>query len=370
MSQTLERPSIEEHVSSGGVIAILAGAGTNAAHTLARLNVRHRFGASGGAIYTAVAATGRSTPQILRIAIEEHFGDNLDIAGGVLGGVGELKRRLGKAVRLWRSKPAERAKILQEEDTDTWLGTGLLGTTKLGKFIQRQADATGLGNAWPEGYSVIATTKSGEIVYFGQEGVDLISNEGEKIRLADEPAPLPLAVRASAAIPGVMVAPEYMGMLLFDGAMNRFGFCPTPVRIRYYGVDPKHIVACRIGEDYNHYAMGPTQRIVRRIWGINPHYNWEEETAGVLQFRPVIDHIHALNFELSPDQKWLAILIAFFDDLRALSLAGLLDEQATKEAREIEDKIGFWRDIIPGGVGKEQVLAPRAERAFAEHGLY
>jgi hypothetical protein len=357
---------IDFDVSSGGVISVLAGAGSLSALELAGVNLRMRGGASGGAIVTALSAIGRTPKELLRLGITEDFGAKVDLNGGILGSLETAKRTLRNLIRKYSKD--QRIELLTNEEN--WLTTGLLGTVNLGIFIEKHAAELGMSNTWPENYWTVATKNDGSQVVFTRDGVFHLTLEGKKIQLTDEPAPLSLAVRASGAIPGVMTAIEFMDMLLFDGAMSRDGHCPSGIRIRHFDANPEQILACRIGEDAQHYIMGPAQRTVRRMLMIHPDFHWGPETTGVMEFRPAIEHIHGLKFNLSPDEKWLAILIAFDACAHALAFNGLLHGKQLKEAREIMRAIGYWRNLQPAAVDAEQILAPRAEKVFAEHGLY
>lgn len=379
MSCVLKKPddvSFSYAVSSGGTVSVLAGAGGFSACQLAGITeFKGLFGVSGGAIITALRALGRTPNELLHMAVEEDFSKHVAIKGGVLGPLysqGRRKRQLIDAlkrlVRIKTSPVAERAAIMGDEEN--WSSTGLLGTSGLGKFIQSNAVATGLGNAWPPNYTTMATLKDGAQVVFNKDGVFKISLDDKMTHLTAETAPLSLAVRASSAIPGVITAIKFKDLLLFDGALSRDGLCPVGMQIRHFGADPETMLACRIGEDASHFIAGPAQRTIRRMWMVHPDYRWGPETAGVSECRPPIDHIHSLKFHLSDDEKWLAILISFESHLKMLTFRGLLYGDRLRQAQDIFKEIGYWRDITPANLGEEQVLAPRATKVFTAHGLF
>ncbi len=358
-------------VSSGGTVAVLAGAGKHSACQLAGIDsFSLYYGVSGGAIFNAMRALGRSPKDCLHMAIFEDFSSHVSIRGGILGSFSEFKELVGAAKRLARISAApaeERADLIGDE---TWLGTGILGTKGLGEFIKKNARETGLGESWPETYCTMATLKNGSQVVFNKDGVFLVDLKDKKVQLSSKPVPLAMAVRYSATIPGIMVALEYEDHLLFDGALSRDGLCPVGVLIRHFDVQPEKIIACRVGEDATHFIFGPAQRAVRRIWMVHPDYHWGAETAGVVEFRPPIDHIHSLKFNLSRDEKWLAILISFESCLKSLAFNGYLSGERLQEAQSLFKSIGYWRDMLPAPSGSPQLLADRAERVFAEHGLF
>jgi len=374
-STTLFRPfgpkvndNYHVYISSGGVVTVLGGIGVFAACKIAGIKHQLIGGVSGGSIVTAIRALGYDERELVQLGINEDFNAQVSAKGGVFGSVRELAKIRTKSEKLIRR--LRNGEVSPEEFEETWHATGLLGTVGLGDFIKKKAAAKGMTDIWPEDYWTMASCADGTQVVFTADGVYLVSTSDEVSKLSDKPAPLSIAVRASSAIPIIMTAIEYEGRLLFDGAMSRDGLCPAPLLIRNFGVDPKKVIACRAGEDSNHFIFGPAQRAIRRIWGIEPDYHWGPEGTGVIEFRPQIDHLHALKFQLSSDEKWLAILIAFHSCLEALAFNGILSGRRLEEAQAIISDIGFWRDVRPAPVGETQVLAPRAERVFAEHGLY
>ncbi len=356
-------------VSSGGVVTVLGGIGVIAACDIAKVKYGFLGGVSGGSIVTAIHAMGFTPKEMMQLGIYEDFSNHVSVSGGIFGSIGEVGR-VSKAARQLLKHLRSGESAATEVAEETWHATGLLGTVGLGEFLKAKAREKGLGKNWPAGYWTMATTSDGSQVVFAEKGVFVISPQGQMKKICDKPAPLWLAVRASAAIPVIMTAIEFEGMLLFDGAMSRDGLCPAPMLIRHFGVDPTQIIACRCGEDYNHVIFGPTQRAVRKIWGIDKDYHWGPEGTGVIDFRPQIDHLHALKFELSEDEKWLAIIIAFHSCLESLAFNGLLVGEQLHEAQQMMKELGYWRDVRPAGVGEIQLLAPRASAVFAEHGLF
>lgn len=360
--------SFHVHVSSGGVVSVLAGIGVFCACKIAGVDVRFVGGVSGGSIVTAIRALGFTEEEMVHIGIHDDFSNHISAKGGIFGSIGELKRIRKIAGDLL--KRARESKVTEEEICETWHSTGLLGTVGLGDFFKKKAAEKGMSNKWPAGYWNIATTSDGSQVVFTENGYFMVKPDDSIVQLSDKPAPLWKTIRASSAIPVIMTAMELDGLLLFDGAMSRDGLCPSTVLIRHFGLDPHKLIACRSGEDSNHFIFGPTQRAIRKVWGIGPNYHWGPEGTGAIEFRPQIDHIHSLKFQLSSDEKWLAILIAFFDCLAALSFRGLLSQEELREANTIFNDIGYWRDLRPAPYGSEPVLSDRAQRVFAEHGLY
>jgi hypothetical protein len=168
----------------------------------------------------------------------------------------------------------------------------------------------------------------------------------------------------------VLAAIEYKDMMLFDGGLSRDGLCPVGFLIKLFGADPKKIIACRVGEDTLKPVSGRLTRFARWIWQVHPEYHWGPETAGVIEFRPEISHVHSLKFELTPDEKWLAILVSFEAACMRFALQGMLHGEGLYRVQKILNDLGQWRDYIPAPAGAPQLLADRAAKIFTEHELY
>lgn len=353
----LNLDDLELALSSGGSAAVLAGVGTVAACEFAGIaKWRRLFGVSGGAIVSALLACGMKSPQLLRVALDHDFDKLITANGGVMSPVFSL---LGSA-----------APHLSDPDWTEARWTGLYGSAGLGVLIEKYASELGCNGEWPENFSTLATTKNGSPVVFNKDGVFLIDKQGQETVLSTKPAALGLAVRASATIPGVVSALRYKGIHLFDGALTEDGFCPVGINIRRFGARPDHVLACRVGEPGLKPLVGRFYRWARLAWLISPHYNWGDETSGVMEVHPQIDHVHTLKFKLSADEKWYGIMVSFEACLQRLAFAGLLYGERLTEARELMAKLGFWRDRHPVACKKKQQhLAEAAELVFKQHGL-
>ena len=357
-----DKRDFELAVSSGGATSALAGAGTLLACELAGIQSFRRIGGvSGGAIVTVLKSLGLPNVELVKLALTTEFSDHLCLKHGIAGALKAL-RNFGKV----------EAECHEGEDTyTTWQMTGLYGSDGLGAFIDQKAREVGRDpNEWPESYWTMATLKDGSQVYFCKDGVYIIRAKGDVLKISDRPPPVALAVRFSCTIPGVLAALEYKGMLMFDGALSRDGLCPVGMLIRHFQADPYKIIACRVGEDSLKPVSGRLHRFARRVWRVHPLFHWGPETAGVIEFRPQIEHVHSLKFKLSDDEKWLAILVSFESCLSQLALEGLVDDAALAKSQEIFKGFGFWRDAQPAPIGAPQLLSRRVERCLTEHGLY
>jgi predicted acylesterase/phospholipase RssA len=367
-------------VSSGGGAAVLCGVGTLWACKVAGVKWRRIGGVSGGAIATGYASCGVDGPDLVTMALESNFGENLSAEQGLMRLVKKLRRKkhVSPAEAELRASRAAQGKFLEEqragcgcrsEACKSRPKTGLYGTEPLGRFFAEREDQEGEAY-WPANFWTMATTRDGGQVVMNAEGVTLFQTNGEQVRLSDTPMNLASAVRASCTIPGFLAALEYKGMLLFDGALSRDGICPVGVQIRHFGADPKRIIACRVNEDALTPISGRIHRMARKLWRVHPDFSWNEETAGVIEFRPLIDHVHTFKFTLSRDAKWLAIMVAFECCMATLALRGILRGEKLALVQSLFDSFGFWRDAHPSPIGSPQLLSERFERSLVEHGLF
>ncbi len=349
-------------LSSGGAASTLASVGTLLACRMAGIsNWRRISGISGGSIVASLHAVGLTADELLHVALETDFSRLIDWKKAAFGiPISLLGKLFGRAT--------DTAALPPEWSEKPW--SGLLGTQGIGAVIQQSAQRTGIGQTWPHNFQTMATTKDGSQVVFNASGVHYFGINGEKKQLSDESVPLHLAVRASSTIPGVMAALEYKGMMLFDGAMSRDGLCPVGVQIRHFGAEPRKIIACRVGEDSLKPVLGRFHRTARFLWRVHPHTHWGPETAGVIEIRPPVDHVHSLKFGLTRDEKWLAILVSCDETLSRLAMEGVLHGDQLCFAQHVMQSLGFWRDAQPAFSHEPQLIAASAEGIFRAHGLF
>lgn len=354
-----EHSGYELHVGAGGTTAVLAGVGTLlAAHLSGIRTWRRLFGVSGGSIPTALTACGYSPLELLHMTLDLEFGKYVNWKRGVLGAPVcspfQVRRRLPQ-YHDWR-------------ECHWW---GLLSTEPLGEFLQESAAKKGImPGQWPENFATMATTRYGDPVYFHPAGVDVLQSDGHRIKLARKPEPMPLAVRASSTVGGIMVPLAYRGYVLFDGCLSRDAFCPTGVPIRHYGSVPEKVIAVRVNEIHSKTMTGRAHRLLRGAWQVPADFYWGPETAGVIEVHPVIRHVATIQFEQTRDDKWYAVLLAFQQAMSVMASSGVLHGENLEKARELMNCLGYWRDAPLSKKGEPQRLANRAEKCFARHGLY
>ncbi len=333
-------------VSSGGSRAILAGAGTIVACHLAGITqFRTVGGVSGGSIPTALLASGIAAPKLLRHAMAVDFSELVDWEAGIFGSVlAFLKKDFYEQVR---NRPVN----------------GILNTEKLGAFIES------FSPTWPENFWTMAAAGNSQIV-FTKDGVFEFTADGKRITLSDKPAPLGLAIRASCTIPGIISAVQFGDRYLFDGALTRDGICPVGVKIRHFGFIPGNTIACCVGEEFMNGIAGYLRRLWRSLFGGDSTPEWGPETGGVIEVHPHFNHINALSFKLSEDDKWLAVVLSFRETVIHLADQGVLTGEARKKAFAMLAELRCVRQMKPASQDKPQLLASKAAQVFLQHGLY
>ncbi len=346
--------------SSGGSTAFLASLGALLSCSAAGLNkFRMLGGVSAGAIASALTSTGLNAVDLLHLGLGLDFNEHLGLWH-------DLRRNWRRYFKSSKSPIYE-----NEQEPIQRRCTGLLSTDRLGSFIENYATTGGTSpSIWPKAFWTMATTREGLAVLFKADGVYQISRSGLISKLSDTAVALSAAVRMSCSIPGIFAAMRYKGMYLFDGALTRDGFCPVGVQIRHFGTNPRKIIACNMGADILDPIGGPLHSFCRGSWGIDTQRSWGPETTGVIEFRPQINHVHALKLKPTRDEKWLAILISFESCSSRLALEGILKGENLCKVQSILRSLGNWRHTFPSKQGAPQVFSARAEACFAEHGLF
>lgn len=339
-------------ISSGGAASVLGGLGAMLGCKASGIDsFRMIGGVSGGSIVASLAAVGIPIPKLLQLGLNLNFKQMVSLWSDFLN-----------PLKFIYQKPVEK-------ELTNWRATGLYGTEALAAKLHEHYHANG-ATEWPKHFWTMATTKEGAPVVIKANGVHLIGLNGKVVTLDDSPPSLERAIQMSCTIPGVISAFRYKGRFLFDGALSRYGICPVGMQIQHFGTDPRKIIACHIGDDSKDPLIGRFHSVCRFSWGVDPHRNWGEETTGVVEFRPNIEHVHTLKFHLSRDEKWIAILIGFEACVARLALEGILQGERHRQVQDILRELGYWRNAIPAEIGKPQPVADRAEACLREHGYF
>lgn len=343
-------------VGSGSPAALLSGLGTLLACWSAGITqFRMMGGVSAGAVVTALAHW-LDPVSLARVILPIKFEDRVSFRADLLA--------------LWQSVSGEAVELCDSgPDIEEWRVTGLLSTRGIATTIENSLKLRCGELNWPKTFWTMGTTKDGDQVIFKEDGSYLIQADGKVIQLSEKPPPLQAAVRISCTIPIVMAALRYKGRFLFDGALSRDGLCPVGLQVREFGVDPRKIIACYLGDDSNEPFFGSFHTLCRGTWGVDTYRYWGPETAGVIASRPMIEHLHALKFDLTQDDKWLAILISFETCVTRLAIEGILAGERREHVHKLLLELGEWRSMTrysrePNG------LAAHAEKCMAAYGLF
>ncbi len=331
-------------ISAGGSRAILAGCGSIFANQLAGIEYQSIGGVSGGSIPAILLASGMKPAQLLKFALDVDFREKC------VNTAGTFKTILAILLKEYHEHPENRTPH------------GIMETEKLGEFIDE------LVPVWPDKFWTMAVDGH-SIIVFKKDGIFEYTDHGSCIKLADDPGSTGFAVRATCTIPGITKAPLFGDRYLFDGAFSKYGMCPVAVPIDHFGVAPKDIIGVCVGEDLMEGVTGVLRGFWKWVWGVKPDTSWGPHTKGVIDVHPHVDHIHALRFELSADEKWLAVLDGFACTVHTLAAHGLLKGERLHKALTMLSSLPDLKSAVLGSLGEKQVLAHHAERLFKEHGL-
>jgi len=168
-------------------------------------------------------------------------------------------------------------------------------------------------------------------VVFTKKGVTEYSADGQHI-LSHKPPSVGDAVRATSAIPGVLASMEVFGRRMYDGALGKFGKCPSDMVAKHFGFAPERVIASLpVG------AMTTTNKrlyeLAKRLSG-NAESSGDQviEHAGIV-VRPEVNSFHSLRFSLRPAQREEAILQGYRAALEAFARNSLIRGDALNQAR-------------------------------------
>ena len=249
-------------------------------------------GVSGGAIPALLIASGMSEADIVKHCLDCNF-------AALLPKHQSVKQVLRELVR------AEYRKDVVHH--------GLRDSTPLGEAIEK------LVPTWPETFWTLAVCGDNEIL-FTHEGVFELGIDGSRHIIHHGPAPLGLAIRATCTIP-LMISPlEFKGRVLQDGALSRFGKCPTGVPKHYFGAADEDIIAC-VPAETEPRKDGLLYRLGKHLAG--NHQALVRTAAMVIE--PRVASFNGLQFNLGRAFKEEAVLAGFIATVHGLHLAGHLD---------------------------------------------
>lgn len=328
---------------SGGSRAILGSSGAIlACHFAGISNWRTVGGVSGGSIPTLMLAGSVHPSKIVRYTIETDFSS--------------LLTRHGSLAKILR------AYLMKERYEKTRPRKGVLGSEKVGQFVESFVAA------WPKNYWTVAAEGPNQWL-FTAEGIFEYRRAGTVKVISPDPAPVGLAIRASCAVPGIIDAAKWNGNYLFDGALSADGRCPVRVPKRHFSARPESIVAVDVGEDSSRQS-----RWMRLGWKIlcgadclpPPDGDFPIGSEGAVVIKPEPMKFRSLQFTLTSDQKWQAVMSGFLAATRSLEASGLLTGPSLDQALAVARSFGEIQRTS-SGAGE---LAFRSEALLASHGLY
>ena len=311
-------------ISSGGSRAILAGAGTILACDHAGIKSWKSIGGiSGGSLPTALYSAGHDARTSVKIALDVDFASLLTRRGNIL--------KIMFAYLMQRRYEMTRPK------------KGVLSSEKVGTYVESQAALAGT-DGWPTLYWTQCGVEDGVLVYTST-GIHHIKRSGSYRLLMSEPGPLGIAIRGSCAVPGIIDAvPVQIGkdnFWLHDGVLSAEGRTPVSVPERFFGAKPNQIIVCDVGE-------GDGSRRLKKTWAMSiwrwfcgplcmPEFDIEplEEKDGYIICEPTPISFGSLQFTLTRDQKWEAVMSGYMGAVSALQRAKLLNGEALVAAKQI-----------------------------------
>lgn len=285
---------------SGGSKSGLTSTGVILACRAANIKLDTIGGVSGGAIPAAMAAAEIPSHKMIELAKMTDFSGLLD------------KKKLLEP-------------FLRERKRIDLLQDGMYGSSKLGELANTHV------KEWPKKFWTMAVGAESEVM-FTRNGVVEYTREGSRHLISNKPAQVGDAIRASCAIPGVLESVTFLGRRLFDGALGRFGKCPTAMVSTHYGVPSENIIAALpVG------AMSTVNknlyRFAQYLSGTLGYRNKDFVEQAAIVIRPEVNSFHSMKFLLKPQQKDEAILSGYRSAIEEFAGANLISGRRLEAAR-------------------------------------
>ncbi len=354
-------PQMHLLVSSGGSRAILAGAGVILACDHAGIKDWKSIGGiSGGSLPTVMMASGMDAKTTVTTALDVDFSS--------------LLTRRGSMIKILF------AYLMQSRYEKSRPRFGVLSSEKVGEFIERVV-AQQMGKPfWPTKYWTMANVGDDQLV-FNSTGVHQMMKNGDYAILNTEAGPLGASIRGSCAVPGIIdaVPIEVAGksFWLHDGALSAEGRTPVSIPEKFYGAQPQNIIVCDVGDGADAKSKRQSKRTVK-IWRwicgklCVPDFEPEPLTSekGYIIIEPTITNFGSLQFTLTRDQKWQAVMSGFMGAIPALAQAGLLSGSALERARAVEAAFNTIVAECSATRAPVGVLTSRTEVLLKDYGLW
>ncbi|MFA7341413.1 MAG: patatin-like phospholipase family protein [Candidatus Obscuribacterales bacterium] len=321
---------------SGGSKAGLTSTGVILACRAAELKLDTIGGVSGGAIPAVMAAAELPSHKLLDLAKATDFSGLLD-----------KKKLITPLIK--ERKPID---LLQD---------GMYGSSKLGELTDAHV------KEWPTKFWTMAVGDHSEMM-FTKNGVMEYTREGGKNLVSNKPAQLGDAVRASCAIPGVLESVTLVGRRLFDGALGKFGKCPTAMVTSHYGVPSENIIASL--------PVGAMSTFNKSLYlfakylsgNLEKEHSGFMETAGIV-IRPEVNSFHSMKFLLNANQKDEAILAGYRAAIDQFAKAKLISGDKLKAASAAGESIATLENFFKPEAVSPFIANPHLLRLTARPGL-
>ena len=321
---------------SGGSKAGLTSTGVILACRAAEIKLDTIGGVSGGAIPAAMAAAELPSHKLIDLAKATDFSGLLD-----------KKKWLTPFIK--EHKPID---LLQD---------GMYGSSKLGALTDAHV------KEWPKKFWTMAVGDHSEMM-FTKNGVMEYTREGGKNLVSNKPAQLGDAVRASCAIPGVLESVTLVGRRLFDGALGKFGKCPTAMVTSHFGVPSENIIASL--------PVGAMSTINKSLYlfakylsgNLEKEHRGLSETAGIV-IRPEVNSFHSMKFLLNSNQKDEAILAGYRSAIDEFAKAKLISGDKLKAASAAGESMASLEHFFRPPTVSPFVANPHLLRLTARPGL-
>jgi predicted acylesterase/phospholipase RssA len=306
---------------AGGSRAILADAGALMLLYLAGIEIGDGIGISGGSIPIFALKAGVHPLKLGELAVGVDFQS--------------LVPRHATPLHIFI------AFLLRDRFEYTRPKKGVFGSENLGVYVRDLSRQLGLVEAdgtpiWPKGFKTMSVVARTQIICDENRVIQALRN-GQVRVLSDKPMPIDIAIRATCAVPGIIDAVPWNGRYLFDGALTWDGQCPVVLPIRHWDAKAEDIIGCDVGDEQHRFAGA-----FRWFWSLvcgghcvdheGPKTPVPDE---VIMIRPNVWSVRSLQFNLTTEQKWQAVLSGFQEAAIQLARVGLLTGDAKKRAFSI-----------------------------------
>lgn len=321
---------------AGGTRAFLNGAGSMfACHLAGQFEWESIGGVSGGSIPALLTAAGIHPREIVRHAVNTDFSELLE------------QHDTFKNMLLQR--------FMRRRSKRRMLRQGIVRSVGLGAHLEEVVPE------WPDRFWTMAVAGK-RILLFTKNGV-FEYHKGKCRQITTEPAPISVAIRASCAVPGIIEAVEYLGHVLFDGALSRYGACPTEMALQHFGAQVDDIMAVDLVRRSGTRRDRFVEMLARALSGTlrqRPRLPFVMNAGTIV--RTDMETFDSLDFTITEEQKQRAVLAGFRTTCQELWLRGKMTEHQYSDAlAQSEDWDKFEQLLAATEVVHQPVPTPVEE---------